>query len=105
MDKDVLDRPHRNRACCPGPMLVERHSVVGSPQRNWLTHVVPKCATLLPCKYQFEYIIFRKSVVLEGVRFSARARVNGTVKARTTRYCSMASLMLCSSVVENGPFL
>jgi hypothetical protein len=34
MDKDVLDRPHRNRTCYPGPMLVEGHSVEGGPQSD-----------------------------------------------------------------------
>ena len=49
-------------------MLIEGLSVVGRPPNDSLTHVVPKCTTLLPSKYQFEYVIFGKSVVLEGAR-------------------------------------
>lgn len=35
---------------------------------------MPKRTTLLPCEHQFEQVIFRKSVVLEGASRSVRPR-------------------------------
>ena len=47
-------------------MFTEGLCAVGSKPRSPLTHIMPKRTTLLPCEYEFEEVIFRKSVVLEG---------------------------------------
>jgi hypothetical protein len=69
-----------------------------------LTYIPPKRASFLLGKYQFVYVVFRKRVLLEGamVQQCASQRHYGSL---TTRYRSIASFILCSSVAENWPFL
>ena len=66
MNEDILDGTHRNRTCYPSPIITEGLCAVGSKPRSPLTHIMPKRTTLLPCEYQFEEVIFGKSVILEG---------------------------------------
>src|SRR5947208_15326583 len=84
MDEDVLDGAHRNRTCYQSRMFTEGLCAVGSKARSSLTHIMLKRTTLLPCEYQFEEVIFRKTMVLEGANGSLS--LWRTTSRKHTRY-------------------
>ena len=63
-------------------MFIEGLSEAGRQPSDSLTHIVPKRTTLLPSEYQFEYVVFRKSVVLEGARGSVSRSMTPRKHAR-----------------------